>query len=342
SFPFGGMENPTLTFLTPTFIAGDKSNNSLIAHELAHSWSGNLATNATWSDFWLNEGMTTYATTRIVEAVYGPKVAGQQISLGHDAMRKAVEENGGATGADTRLRIDLSGRNPDAGLTDIAYEKGAAFLRTIEIAVGRERFDAWMKGWFERHQFQPVTTSLFLADIREHLVKGDPALEAKLMLDTWVNQPGIPASLAPADPAAFAEIDTAVTAFAGGTLPDPAAWSRWTTDERLRFLTRIDRKQPLVRLEALGRAFGLARAGNNELRFAFLDLAVANRLDPAVPALEDFLLTQGRRKFVRPLLTALAEDPQWGRPIALRIYPKARPLYHPVTTRDIDKLLGAG
>ena len=339
SFPFGGMENPTLTFLTPTFIAGDKSNNSLIAHELAHSWSGNLATNATWADFWLNEGMTTYATTRIVEAVYGPKVAGQQISLGHDAMRKAVDENGGAAGADTRLHIDLKGRNPDAGLTDIAYEKGAAFLRTIEIAVGRQRFDAWLKGWFARHQFAPVTTSLFLADIREHLVKGDAALEAKLMLDAWVNQPGIPGNLAPADPAVFAEIDTAVVAFASGTLPDPAAWGRWTTDERLRFLTRIDRKQPLDRLEALGRAFGLARAGNNELRFAFLDLAVANRLDPAVPALEDFLMTQGRRKFVRPLLTALAEDPQWGRPIAMRVYPKARPLYHPVTTRDIDKLL---
>jgi len=340
SFPFGGMENPTLTFLTPTFIAGDKSNNSLIAHELAHSWSGNLATNATWADFWLNEGMTTYATTRIVEAVYGPKVAGQQISLGHDAMRKAIEDNGGAGGADTRLRIDLKGRNPDDGLTDIPYEKGAAFLRTIEIAVGRERFDAWLKGWFARHQFAPVTTSLFLADIREHLIKGDAALEAKLMLDLWVNQPGIPANLAPADPAVFADVDVAVTAFAAGTSPDPAAWARWTTDERLRFLTRIDRKQPLDRLEALGRQFGLARAGNNELRFAYLDLAVANRLDPAIPALEDFLMTQGRRKFVRPLLTALAEDPQWGRPIALRVYPKARPLYHPVTTRDIDKLLG--
>ncbi len=339
SFPFGGMENPTLTFLTPTFIAGDKSNNSLIAHELAHSWSGNLATNATWSDFWLNEGMTTYATTRIVEAVYGPKVAAQQVSLGHDAMRKAVAENGGPTGADTRLRIDLKGRNPDDGLTDIAYEKGAAFLRTIEIAVGRERFDAWMKGWFARHQFQPVTTSLFLADIREHLIKGDAALEAKLNLDAWVDQPGIPANLAPADPAAFAEVDTAVTAFATGTAPMKAVWDRWTTDERLRFLTRIDRKQSNANLELLGRGFGLARAGNNETRFAFLELAVANKLDAAVPAIEDFLMTQGRRKFVRPLLTALYADREWGRPIAQRVYAKARSSYHPVTTRDIDKLM---
>ena len=338
SFPFGGMENPTLTFLTPTFIAGDKSNNSLIAHELAHSWSGNLATNATWADFWLNEGMTTYATTRIVEAVYGPKVAAQQIALGHDAMRTAITDNGGATGADTRLHIDLKGRAPGDGLTDIAYEKGAAFLRTIEIAVGRQRFDAWLKGWFERHKFQPVTTSIFLADIRENLIKGDQALETKLAPDAWVNDPGIPANLAPADPQAFAEVDAAVTAYAAGTQPDPAAWGRWTTDERLRFLTRIDKKQPTARLAALDQAFNLARAGNNEVRFAFLTLAVAARYDPAVPALEEFLTIQGRRKFVKPLLTSLAEDRDWGRPIATRVYAVTRPLYHPVTVRDLDKL----
>ena len=178
SFPFGGMENPTLTFLTPTFIAGDKSLVSLIAHELAHSWSGNLATNATWADFWLNEGMTTYAERRIVEEFYGPKVADEQIALGRRCdSNKAIAENGGPSGPDTRLHLDLKGRNPDDGLTDIAYEKGAAFLRTIEATVGRERFDAWLKGWFERHAFQPVTSAIFLADLRQHLIKGDQALE---------------------------------------------------------------------------------------------------------------------------------------------------------------------
>ncbi|MFL6738002.1 MAG: M1 family metallopeptidase [Sphingomicrobium sp.] len=338
SFPFGGMENPTLTFLTPTFIAGDKSLVSLVGHELAHSWSGNLATNATWSDFWLNEGMTSYAERRIVEAIYGPKVAAQQVALGLDAMNKAIAENGGPANPDTRLHIDLKGRHPDSGLTDIAYEKGAAFLRTIEVTVGRKRFDDWLKGWFDRHQFQPVTTSIFLEDIREHLVKGDRALEDRLQLDRWVAQPGIPDNIAPADPHAFAEVDAAVTAFKGGKLPATAAWQRWTTDERLRFLTRIDRKQPAGRLEALDKAFNLSRSGNNELRFAFLSLAVENRFGPAVPALEEFLTMQGRRKFVRPLITALAEDRQWGRPIAVRVYAKARPSYHPVTMRDLDKL----
>ena len=176
SFPFGGMENPNLTFLTPTFIAGDKSLVSLIAHELAHSWSGNLATNATWADFWLNEGMTTYATYRIVEAIYGPKVAAQQYALGVDSLGEEMKT---LPAADTRLHIDLKGRAPDDGLTEIAYEKGAAFLRSIEMAVGRERFDAWLKGWFERHEFQPVTSAIFLADIREHLIKGDRRARAK-------------------------------------------------------------------------------------------------------------------------------------------------------------------
>ena len=338
SFPFGGMENPTLTFLTPTFIAGDKSLTSLIAHELAHSWSGNLATNATWADFWLNEGMTTYATTRIVEAVYGPKVAAQQVALGVDAMNAAITDNGGPAGPDTRLHLDLTGRSPDDGLTDIAYEKGAVFLRTIEAAVGRERFDDWLKGWFNRHAFAPVTTAIFLADIRQHLVKGDAALEARLGLDQWVNDPGVPANAAGADPKAFAEVDEAVAQFKNGTQPTPEAWARWTTDEKLRFLTRLDKRQPSARLAALDQAFDLAAAGNMEVRFAFLTLAVAARHDPAVPALEQFLLVQGRRKFVRPLLTALAEDRTWGRPIAVRVYARARPLYHPVTTRDLDKL----
>nr|WP_294846838.1 M1 family metallopeptidase [uncultured Sphingomonas sp.] len=338
SFPFGGMENPTLTFLTPTFIAGDKSLTSLIAHELAHSWSGNLATNATWADFWLNEGMTTYAERRIVESVYGPKVAAQQVALGVDAMNSAIADAGGGGNPDTALHLKLDGRHPDDGLNDVAYEKGAAFMRTAESIVGRQRFDEWLKGWFSRHQFQPVTSSLLLADMRDHLVKGDADLEKKLMLDDWVYKPGIPSNMVQPDPQAFAAVDSAVAAFSAGTMPGKSEWQAWTTDEKLRFLNRLDRKQPIARLEALDNAFGLANTGNSEVRFAFLTLAVANRNDAAVPALEEFLTTQGRRKFVRPLIEALAADPEWGLPIARRVYAKARPLYHPVTTRDLDKL----
>ena len=335
AFPFGGMENPTLTFLTPTFIAGDKSLVSLIAHELAHSWSGNLATNATWADFWLNEGTTTYATTRIVEALYGPKVASQQIALGVDSLNK---EMAGMPAADTRLHIDLTGRDPDDGLTEIAYEKGAAFLRTIENAVGRERFDAFMRGWFDRHSFQPVTSAMFLADLRQHLVKADKALVARLQLDRWVNEPGLPANMVKPDAKAFADVDQAAAAFSRGGAPDAARWGKWTTDERLRFLNRLPRKLPTQRLAALDQTFALNRIGNMEVRYAWLELAVANRFDPAVPSLEQFLTSQGRRKFVRPLINALAKDTAWGRPIASRVYAAGRRGYHPMVTSELDLL----
>jgi aminopeptidase N len=337
SFPFGGMENPNLTFLTPTFIAGDKSLVSLVAHELAHSWSGNLATNATWNDFWLNEGMTTYAERRIVEELYGKKQADEEIALGLDALDKAVAENGGPKGADTRLHLDLKGRHPDDGLSDIAYEKGAAFMRTIEANVGRDRFDAWLKGWFDRHAFQPVTSAMFLADIRQNLVKGDTALEQKLMLDRWVYQPGIPSNMVRPPAGIFAEQDRAVAVFAGGGAP-PQAWAQWNTDEKLRFINRLPRKLSKARLDALQSALGLNDVTNMEVRFAWLDLAVVNRYDPAIPSLEEFLMSQGRGKFVRPLIEALAKDSAWGKPIAKRIYAAARPLYHPLVTRDLDKL----
>jgi leukotriene-A4 hydrolase len=337
SFPYGGQENPTMTFLTPTFIAGDKSLVSLVAHELSHSWSGNLATNAVWNDFWLNEGVTTYAERRIVEELYGKKAADEQIDLGIDALNKAVVDAGGPASPDTRLHLDLKGRHPDEGLSDISYEKGAAFLRTIEAIVGRDRFDAWLKGWIDRHAFQPVTSAMFLADLRANLVKGDKALESRLILDRWVYRPGIPPNMARPPANTFAEQDKAAAAFAAGAAP-PADWAQWTTDERLRFLNRLPRKLPKARLDALQSAFGLNGTRNMEVRFAWLDLAVANRYDPAVASLDQFLTSQGRGKFVRPLFQALAKDKSWGLPIAKRIYPRARPLYHPIVTRDVDKL----
>jgi leukotriene-A4 hydrolase len=338
SFPYGGMENPNMTFLTPTFIAGDKSLVSLVAHELSHSWSGNLATNATWNDFWLNEGMTTYAERRVIEELYGKKVADEQIALGIDALNKAVAENGGPNGADTRLHLDLKGRSPDDGGTDIAYEKGAAFLRTVEAMVGRDRFDSWLKGWFNRHAFQPVTSAMFLADLRQNLVKGDKALEGRLMLDRWVYGPGIPPNMVRPPANTFAEQDKAAEVFVK-LAARPLNWDKWTTDERLRFLNRLPRKLDRGHLDELERAFGLnENAYNKEIKFAWLDLAVANRYDPAIPSLEQFLLSNGRGKFVKPLIKALAKDPRWGRPIARRIYAEARPLYHPMVRRDLDKL----
>jgi len=335
SFPYGGMENPTLTFLTPTFIAGDKSLVSLVAHELAHSWSGNLVTNATWADGWLNEGFTSYFENRIMEAIYGVRRARQEAALSFDEMTKSLkEENGDAT---TALHLSAEEATPDGGAGGIVYDKGAIFLRTLEKIVGRERWDAYLRSYFDRFAFQPMTSARFLADLRENLVKGDAELERKLMLDDWVYKPGLPANVARPDPAAFAEVDRAVAAFASGGQVPPK-FGGWTTAEKLRFLNSLPRKLPQQRLAELDRQLKLNQAGNNEVLFAWLDLAVANRYDPAVPALERFLKSQGRRKFVAPLIEGLAKDSEWGRPIAARIYREARPLYHSVTTSGLDKL----
>ncbi len=339
SFPFGGMENPRLTFLTPTLLAGDKSLVSTVAHELAHSWSGNLVTNATWSDFWLNEGFTTYFTSRIMEKLYGKEATDREIALGWDSLQSTVADEGGPASPRTMLHVDLKGVDPDEGMNDIAYEKGAAFLRTLEQAVGRERWDAYLRSYFDRHAFQPMTAALFLADLRKNLLKGDQALEQKLRLDEWVYKPGVPTNAAPPPTQAFAAVDQATKAYGAGDPVTSVPFKSWSTSERLRFVNALPRKLPKERLAELDRSFGLSGSTNSEVLFAWLKLAIENRYDPAVPALDRFLTSMGRRKFVAPLFEALAAQGEWGRPIATRIYAKARPTYHSVTSGTVDKAL---
>jgi aminopeptidase N len=334
AFPYGGMENPTLTFLTPTFIAGDRSLNGLVAHELAHSWSGNLVTNAVWADSWLNEGFTSYFENRIMEVLYGKTRASQEEALSFADFEDAVKELG-ATAPGTRLH-DPSG----ADASGIVYDKGAAFLRTIERTVGRQRFDAYLRSYFDRHAFQPMTSARFLTDLRANLVGADAALERKLMLDQWVYQPGLPANAARPDPKAFAPVDAALAAFKRGGAANTVPYAGWTTAERLRFLNGLPRELPQARLAELDRALNLTQSGNSETLFAWLQLALANRYEPAVPAAERFLLAQGRRKFVAPLFTTLMGEGEWGRPIAQRLYGAARPGYHAVTTGTVDKTMG--
>lgn len=339
SFPFGGMENPRLTFATPTIIAGDRSLVSLVAHELAHSWSGNLVNNATWADFWLNEGFTVYFENRIMEKLYGPARANMLADLGWSDLQDAITAAGGPTGADTRLHLDLAGRDPDDGMTEIAYEKGATFLRTIEKAVGRARWDAYLKDYFARHAFQSQTTAGFVADLRGNLIKGDPKLEAAIGIDQWVYQPGLPANAVHVKSAAFPAVDALAAAYAKGGPAPAGPWKGWSTPERVRFVASLPRSLSAERLATLDKTFGLSTQGNSEIRFAWLELAVANRHDPAVPSLEAFLTDQGRRKFVAPLFRGLMAQGDWGQPIAKRIYAKTRPLYHAVTRQTVDGIV---
>ena len=338
SFPFGGMENPRLTFATPTILAGDRSLVSLVAHELAHSWSGNLVTNATWRDFWLNEGLTTYVELRLMEALYGPERAAMLDVLARRSLDDEITRLGGPTSPETVLHIDLAGRDPDEGMTEIPYEKGAALLKMLERHFGRARFDSYLRSYFDRHAFKPITTEAFLADLREHLLAGDSALEDTLHLEEWLYEPGLPdnAPLPMSD--ALRRVEAQAQAFANGASASSIAAADWTTQEWQHFLESLPEVLTAAQLADLDRTFGLTKRGNSEVLFLWLRTAIRNRYEPAMPALERFLTSQGRRKFLRPLYEDLMKS-DWGRAEARRIYARARPLYHTVATSTLDPIV---
>jgi aminopeptidase N len=337
SFPFGGMENPRLTFATPTILAGDRSLTSLIAHELAHSWSGNLVTNATWRDFWLNEGFTSYFELRIMEQMYGAERAAMLEHLGRQGLLEEMRGFGTDTG-ETVLHIALGGRNPDDAMTAVAYDKGAAFLRMLEVSLGRERFDTYLRSYFDRHAFQSMTTAGFLADMRARLLNGDENRYRTLRIDQWVFGAGLPANVPQPRSDAFTKVEAQATAFARGAAASSLTTANWTTQEWQHFLGALPDTLSTARLSELDRAFGFSRTGNSEILFAWLRIAIANRYEPAMPALEQFLTSQGRRKFLSPLYTDLMAT-EWGKPVARRIYAAARPLYHSVATTTIDAIV---
>jgi hypothetical protein len=335
SFPFGGMENPTLTFATPTILAGDRSLVNLVAHELAHSWSGNLVTNATWNDFWLNEGFTTYIEARIMEELRGKPYADMLRQIGRQDMQRTVEELG-ARGPDTRLHLDLTGRDPDDGMTDIAYEKGSSFLQTVESVVGRERLDGFLREYFDRFAFLPMTSEKMLDEMKQKLFQGDEA--ERLKVQAWVFEPGLQDNLPAVKSDALAAVDNQVAVWKSGSAASALMTSKWSTLEWLHFLRALPVEIPQPRLADLDKTFKLSSAGNSEILFEWLRIAIRNQYKPAFPALERFLTSQGRRKYVAPLYADLAKT-DWGRPMAMDIYKRARPTYHSVAVNTIDQSL---
>jgi len=331
SFPFGGMENPTLTFATPTIITGDKSNVDVIAHELAHSWSGNLVTNATWSDVWLNEGFTTYFENRIDEAVYGKERAATLADLAWDDLQRDLKA---AKPDATRLHGD-----PEGTYGELDYTKGSTFLRTIEYTVGRPRWDAYLTSYFNRHAFQPQTTAGFLKDLRANLIKGDKALEDKLQLDTWAYAPGLPDNAVHVKSATLARIDETLARVNAGAPIATVDAKHWSTQEWLRFLNGLPRKQTPERLAELDKDLGLSTSINAYVRSAWLVLAAENRYDPAVASMEEYLPRIGRGLLIFPIYRALKAEGDWGLPIAQRIYATARANYHPTVVATLDKTL---
>lgn len=336
SFPFGGMENPELTFATPTILAGDRSLVSLIAHELAHSWSGNLVTNATWDDFWLNEGFTVYFERRIMEAIEGKEYAEMLASLGYSDLQQTLadfKEEG--LDKDTHLKLDLKGRDPDDGVSDIAYEKGYLLLCEIEKTVGREKFDAFLKNYFHEFAFKTMTTEKFINYINEKLFTPN---NVKVDLNAWIYQPGLPANVQPVVSQRFVAVEKQADSFLAGTEAGKLTTTNWSSHEWQHFLRYMSPKLDLAKMTALDKQFHFTSTGNSEIAAIWLGAAIKTHYTPAYPELEHFLVNVGRRKFVKPLYDAMMKDAEL-KPMAISIYKKARPNYHSVTTSTLDGIV---
>jgi hypothetical protein len=299
----------------------------LLAHELAHSWSGNLVSNATWSDFWLNEGFTTYFEHRITEKLYGREYSEMLWRLG---VTDAKEELATLPPKDQGLYIDLAGRNPDDAPGTV-YEKGALFLRLLEETAGRDAWDRFLRAYFDTHAFQPTTTPAFIAYLKNAL----PDVAKKVSLDEWIYGSGIPANAPQPQSEAFTRVEAQADAFAKGGPAEAIDMTKWSSHERVHFIQSLPKLYP-ERLETLDRRFHFSDSGNSEVLSAWLEKSLDSGYKGVYPAVERFLTTQGRRKFLKPLYEKLAKS---DIAFARKIYAKARPTYHPVSQASIDEVL---
>lgn len=333
SFPFGGMENPRLSFITPTVITGDRSLVSMIAHELAHSWSGNLVTNATWNDIWLNEGFTSYVESRIIEAVYGRERAEMEDVLSQNELRSRVK----TTPKDQqRLRVTPGvGQDPGEG-TAVAYTKGAWFLLTLEQRFGRKEFDPFLRRWFDGHAFRSVTTDDFVAFLRAELMTKRPKVLADADLTTWLDGDGVPAGAVSTVSKRLAAVDAArATWLAKGTALASLGAAKWSTQERVHFLEGLPETLPRAQLVALDAALALTGTQNGELAQRWYPLTIRSGYAEARPALAAFVEKIGRRKLVVPIYRALVATPE-GLAFARATFARAKPGYHPITVSSIE------
>ncbi len=336
SFPFGGMENPRLSFITPTVIAGDRSLTAVIAHELAHSWSGNLVTNATWRDLWLNEGFTVFLQGRIMLAVYGQRREDMEEMLDLMTLRNEIAT---LPPSDQVLAIDLRGRDPDDVFTQVPYIKGALFISWLASRFGTEQVDKFLHDYFDKFAFQSISTEDFRAYLEANLLPQKPDAVKRAELDEWMLAPGLPKSAVLPHSDAFERVDTARAAFlAGSTAAAELPGKDWTTHEWVHFLDGLAGKVPATKLAELDAAFALTAVGNSEIAFSWLRIAIRDDYQPAYPRLESYLTSIGRRKLIKPLYEDLMKTPA-GAARARAIYVRARPNYHPIAVASLDGIV---
>jgi leukotriene-A4 hydrolase len=343
SFPFGGMENPRLTFANPTLLAGDRSLVSVIAHELAHSWSGNLVTNAAWEDFWLNEGFTVYFENRIMEELYGKEVADMLAIIEFQELESEMNDiSHSEHPEDTRLKLKLEKRNPDDGMTSIAYVKGAFFLKTLEQKVGRELFDKFLKSYFKKFSFKTITTEDFVNYLNSELLNPN---NIEFNTKEWIYENGIPNNCVKLTSARFDVVNKLADRFAKGEdifktkrKKDKITRDKFNTQEWLTFIRRLPKKMDPSQLKKLDDNLNFKGWGNSEIMTEWYILGIESNYKGIRPQMKRFLYKVGRRKYIAPLYNALIKTPEnllWAQKVFLR----ANVSYHFVTFSTVYKML---
>ncbi len=334
SFPYGGMENPQMTFLTPSVIAGDQSLTSLLAHELAHSWSGNLVTNASWNDFWLNEGFTTYFESRIMESLYGKPYADMLSVLGLQDLNKTIGELGD-TSPLTKLKLDLKNQNPEDALSDVAYEKGKALLRFLEERLGRHQLDPFLKKYFQHFRFKSNTSEGFLEFFKTQF----PDIDKKLLdtVNLWIYKPGNILFYPSYDLEKFKLIDHQLTLYLKSENTDSLHTTDWSTHEWLYFIRSLPKDKNRNRCQQLESRFKLS-SKNSEIRCLWFEYCIQNGYGQDILGkIAIFLQQTGRRKFLLPIYKSMITNNLESE--ARNIFESAKTGYHPLALESVNNLL---
>jgi len=343
SFPFGGMENPRLTFANPTLLAGDKSLVSVVAHELAHSWSGNLVTNATWNDFWLNEGFTVYFENRIMEKIEGKENANILALIEYQDLIAALDDiENSEHPEDTELKLQLDHRNPDDGMTDIAYVKGAFFLRTIEKAVGRKKLDQFLNQYFKEHAFESITTEVFVSDLKNNLLTPN---SVDFDVEEWIYQPGLPDNHVRIESEKLDEMTKLAERINNGEDVFVGKLKKLTrgdfiTQEWQTFVRGLNGNVSPETMKKLDEQFEFSASSNPGIKSDWYKLAVRNGYEGAKPEMEKYLIKIGRRWYIEGIYEALMNsNNQADKAFAKATYEKAKSGYHAVTRNTIEGIV---
>ena len=337
AFSVGGMEHPRLSFITPTLIAGDKSLVGTVAHELAHSWSGNLVTNASWRHLWLNEGFTTYVEMRLVEALYGEDQQKMEELLAYQELLVELSELPAAEQSLVPAKIL---KNPDDAFTAVAYQKGAQFLVFLEHAYGRPAFDTFLEKYFSEFAFRSASTDDFMTFLQTNLVETMPGRVSQEQLHEWVYEPGMPAEVVAPESLELDRVDASIARWLKGELelqdvPAPG----WSTQQWQYLFGQIPANVEHAQLLALDEKFKLTESGNAIVVSNWLGLSVRTGYLPAYRRLEPFLTRVGRSYLINNIYRALSESTPEDQELAREIYRKASQGYHPTARPAIEALL---